>query len=240
MYLVHVPRDVKSPAPLVVMLHGGFGSAQQAERSYGWDDLADREGFVIAYPNGVGRAWNTTGGCCGEPARNGVDDVGFITAVVKDIDKDMRIDSTRVYATGMSNGAIMTYTLACRTSIFAAIAPVAGTQLGDCSRPNPTSVIHVHGTDDKNIPYDGSRGSGFAKIQGVAIPELDAQWRTIDNCAPPTVRVTGVATIQVAACANGRTVELVTVAGGGHEWPQASNGFDTTAELWRFLRQYSK
>lgn len=129
-YRLYKPVGLPSSAPLVVMLHGGFGSAKQAERSYGWDELADSEKFLVAYPDGYHRAWNANGGgCCGRPAREGVDDIGFVRAVVADIANNVSIDPARVYVTGMSNGAIMSYTLACNTSIFAAIGVVSGTQL---------------------------------------------------------------------------------------------------------------
>ena len=122
------------------MLHGYSGSARQAERDYGWDGLADSEKFVVAYPDGLGRAWNVDGeGCCGRPGREGVDDVGFITAAVADIAENVGIDPARVYATGMSNGGIMSYTLACNTGIFAAIGPVAATQL----EPVPVAASDV-------------------------------------------------------------------------------------------------
>jgi hypothetical protein len=84
-YRLYIPAGLASPAPLVVMMHGGFGSAQQAERAYGWDELADSAKFVVAYPDGVGRAWNVNGGCCGRPGRQNIDDVGFVTSVVGDI-----------------------------------------------------------------------------------------------------------------------------------------------------------
>jgi polyhydroxybutyrate depolymerase len=82
-YRLYMPAGLPTPAPLVVMLHGGFGSAQQAERAYGWDQLADSAKFVVAYPDGVDRAWNVNG-CCGRPAQENIDDVGFIAAVVND------------------------------------------------------------------------------------------------------------------------------------------------------------
>lgn len=146
-YRLYKPVGLPSSAPLVVMLHGGFGSAKQAERSYGWDELADSEKFLVAYPDGYHRAWNANGGgCCGRPAREGVDDIGFVRAVVADIANNVSIDPARVYVTGMSNGAIMSYTLACNTSIFAAIGVVSGTQLDPCQSPRPVSVIHIHGT----------------------------------------------------------------------------------------------
>lgn len=155
-YRLYKPVGLPSSAPLVVMLHGGFGSAKQAERSYGWDELADSEKFLVAYPDGYHRAWNANGGgCCGRPAREGVDDIGFVRAVVADIANNVSIDPARVYVTGMSNGAIMSYTLACNTSIFAAIGVVSGTQLDPCQSPRPVSVIHIHGTADPLVRYHG-------------------------------------------------------------------------------------
>ena len=134
------------------MLHGGFGSAAQAERSYHWDAEADRGHFVVAYPDGLDRAWNTGGGCCGVPGRTGADDIGFITAMVSAIERQMPIDPRRVYATGISNGGIMAYTLACHTAIFAAIGPDSATELGSCPDPATASVIAIHGTADRTSP----------------------------------------------------------------------------------------
>src|SRR5277367_1445971 len=125
-YRVHKPSGLAAAAPLVVMLHGATGTGEQAENSYGWDPLADSAKFVVAYPDGVGRAWNGHG-CCGQPARENIDDVGFITAMVGQISATTAIDKSRVYATGMSNGGIMSYTLACNTGTFAAIGPNSAT-----------------------------------------------------------------------------------------------------------------
>ena len=125
------PPGLGDGAPLVVMLHGGFGTGAQAERSYHWDSEADAGHFLVAYPDGLMRAWNA-GSCCGEPQRTNTDDVGFITAMVGAIEQKMPIDRARVYATGMSNGAMMALRLGCQTDTFAAIAPVAGTLLTDC------------------------------------------------------------------------------------------------------------
>ena len=167
-FLVYRPATLPAAAPLVVMLHGGFGSGAQAEKSYHWDTEADRGHFVVAYPDGLDRAWNTGGGCCGVPGRTNADDVGFITAMVSAIEHELPIDPLRVYATGISNGGIMAYTLACHTTIFAAIGPDSATELGSCPAPAPVSVIHIHGTADKTIPYNGGPGSGPAHIDGPA------------------------------------------------------------------------
>ena len=119
---------------------------------------------MVAYPDGVGRAWNVNGGgCCGRPQREGVDDVAFITAAVADIAQH-RHQPCAVYVTGMSNGGIMSYTLACTTDIFAAIGPVAAIQLNPCRSARPTSVMHIHGTADRLVPYGG--GQGFSVING--------------------------------------------------------------------------
>jgi polyhydroxybutyrate depolymerase len=97
------PEGLSGAAPLVVMLHGGYGDGAQAERSYNWDAEADSGHFLVAYPDGVDRAWNA-GTCCGRPQRAGIDDVGFLTTMVASIQQQTSIDADRVYVTGMSNG----------------------------------------------------------------------------------------------------------------------------------------
>lgn len=228
-YRLYKPAGLPSKAPLVVMLHGGFGTAEQAERAYGWDDLADKAKFVVAYPDGLHRAWNTNGGgCCGRPARDGTDDVGFITAAVGDIARNIGVDPSRVYATGISNGGIMSYTLACNTADFAAIGPDSATQLDPCPSPRPTSVIHIHGTADRLIPYNGGRGTSV--IDGPSVASVNAFWRNVDRCGTPATATNGPVTTSTAACADHRAVALVTVDGGGHEWPPFA-----TETLWRFF-----
>lgn len=234
-YRLYLPAGLPPAAPLVVMLHGGFGSAAQAERSYGWNQLADSAKFVVAYPDGLGRAWNSGGDCCGRSNRDNVDDVAFITAAVRDIAGNIGIDPTRIYATGISNGGMMAYKLACNTAVFAAIGPDSATQLDSCPAPSPTSVVHIHGTADQMIRYGGQPGQGFANIDGPAVPEVNAFWRDVDRCAPPVTTVDGALTTSVADCPSGRSVELVTVAGGGHEWPAFA-----TQTIWDFFAAHPR
>ena len=230
-YRLHKPVGVPASAWLVLVLHGGFGSAEQAERSYGWDQLADSEKFVVAYPDGVDRAWNVNGGgCCGRPARENVGDVDFISAAVADVAKNVSINASHVYATGMSNGGMMSYTLACDTTLFAAIGPVSGTQVDPCRSPLPASVMAIHGTADPLIPYGGGPGRGFAHINGPAVPDLNAFWRNVDRCQAPAVTTTGSVTTSTAGCADNRSVVLITVDGGRHHWPDFA-----TAKLWQFF-----
>jgi polyhydroxybutyrate depolymerase len=248
-YRLYIPDGVASPAPLVVMLHGGLGSGQQAERSYGWDEMADGAKFVVAYPDGFGRAWNVNG-CCGRPARQNIDDVGFISDVVRDVSANVSIDPGRVYATGISNGGMMAYTLACDTDLFAAIGPDAATQLDPCASPRPTSVVHVHGTGDRMIRYDGEPGAGVALIDGPPVPDVNAFWRNVDRCATPVVTTDGPVSTSSAECVDGRGVTLITVDGAGHQWPGSqpvrdgadppSSALSATSTLWTFFANHPR
>jgi polyhydroxybutyrate depolymerase len=254
-YIVYRPASLPARAPVVVMLHGGFGSASQAQKSYGWDAEADQGHFVVAYPDGLGHAWNTGGGCCGVPGKTNTDDTGFITAMVSAIGRLVPVDADRVYATGISNGGIMAYTLACRTAIFAAIGPDSATELGSCPAPHPLSVIHIHGTADKSIPYQGGEGSGVAHIDGPSVPALNARWRDIDHCSAPVVRTAGAVTTSTASCPAGQAVELISIAGAGHQWPGAasrpllqrllgtdppSTALNATQVIWQFFAAHPR
>lgn len=264
MYRAYRPATVRQPVSVVVMLHGGFGSARQAERAYGWNALADREGVVVVYPDAIGSTWNVGGDCCGIAASSGIDDVGFVQRVLADLATVVTYDRARVYAVGFSAGGMMAYRLACDTMDFAAIGVVAGTLRGDCLNPAPVSVMQVHGTADTTIPFLGVGGSGVAELTGTPIPDIVATWRNVDRCGGVVSRSQGSVTTNAAACAGGRVVTLVTVDDGGHEWPGVTYSgpmdasptavsatprptssalptvgtpapFDTTTQLWEFF-----
>jgi len=170
------------------------------------------------------------------------------------------VDPTRVYVTGMSNGAAMALRLGCQTDMFAAIAPVAGTLLTDCSGARPTSVLQIHGTADDRVPYDGGPGKAFAvngnpRVDGPSVPAVNATWRGIDGCAAPTSTTAGDVTTSTAGCPNGRTVELISVAGAGHQWPGGarnpiverlgelpppSTALDATDTVWQFFTAHQR
>ncbi|MBV1853893.1 extracellular catalytic domain type 1 short-chain-length polyhydroxyalkanoate depolymerase [Catellatospora tritici] len=256
-YQLYVPSSLPpgEAVPLVVVLHGGFGTGSQARGSYGWDAQADGGGFVVAYPDGLVRAWAVGGGCCGRPGEQGVDDVAFIEAMVARVGESVRVDPARVYATGISNGGLMSYRLACDTTLFAAIGPVAATRLGACEHPAPVSVIHVHGDADHNIALDGSPGDGFATIDGPPVPEVIDEWRAVDGCGQAAVSTDGPVTTSRWSCPNGRAVELIVVAGAGHQWPGSvpkpvleralgldppATALDATAVIWDFFAVHPK
>jgi polyhydroxybutyrate depolymerase len=235
-YRLYKPKGAPASTALVIVLHGGFGTGDYAERNYGWDQLADSQKFVVAYPNGLNRAWNVNGaGCCGKPAKAGIDDVGFITAAVADIEHNVGINASHVYATGMSNGGMMDYTLACDTTLFAAIGPVSGTQLDPCRSPHPVSVMHIHGTADPLIPYGGGPGHGFVHIDGPPIQSTNAFWRNVDHCATPVVTTSGPVTTSTAGCPDNRSVVLITIDGGEHHWPDFA-----TEKLWQFFAAHPR
>ncbi|WP_395639903.1 alpha/beta hydrolase family esterase [Pseudolysinimonas sp.] len=243
-YHVHVPTELSDDPALVVMLHGGVGSAAQAERAYGWNAVADTEGFVVAYPDGTSRTWNA-GDCCGGAEREEVDDVAFLTALVADLQDEFGVAADRTFGTGMSNGAMMTYRLACETGMFAAIAPVAGTIVSVCDDPAPTSVLHIHGLDDGSVRMDGEPVDGIGDVDGMPIAEVNALWRAAGGCGEPVTTEAPPVTTSTSTCDGGRTVTLITVADAGHQWPssvaregatdQPSDALDATAVIWEFF-----
>lgn len=253
------PAGLGGAAPLVVMLHGGYGDGAQAERAYNWDGQADAGRFLVAYPDGMDRAWNA-GTCCGVPKKRDIDDVGFITAMVAAIQSQVPVDGARIYVTGMSNGAMMALRLGCQTDLFAAVAAVAGTLLTDCSRAVPTSLLQIHGTADDRVPFDGGPGkaktiAGAPNVDGPSVPAVNATWRGINGCGAPATSTAGTVTTQTADCPGGRTVELISIAGAGHQWPGGvpsplaqrlgdlpppSTALNATDTVWQFFAAHQR
>ncbi|HTJ36229.1 MAG TPA: PHB depolymerase family esterase [Dactylosporangium sp.] len=264
-YRLYRPANLSmsKPVPLVVMLHGALGDGLQAEMAYGWNAEADRKGFVVAYPDGLLRSWVVSADCCGPSAHGGVDDVGFIKAMVADVSDALPIDPARTYATGISNGGMLAYRLACDSKTFAAIGVVAGKLLGQCTSPAPISVIHVHGTGDDIVPYDGqpgkmnNDGAGLipVKIDGGSVPDQIENWRKVARCAAAQTHTAGSVTTSLAHCPDGRDVELITIAGAGHQWPGGtpmpavekllglpppSTALNATDVIWQFFSAHRR
>jgi polyhydroxybutyrate depolymerase len=220
---LHVPPRLSDPAPLVLVLHGGDGTAEATERFSGFSAVADANGFLAVYPNGTGRlekvlTWNG-GNCCGYAMHNKVDDVAFTTALLDDLAKVVKVDATRVYATGMSNGAILAHRLASELSDrIAAIAPVSGPM-----------VIHFHGTDDKFAPFQGGKGEkSLSGTDFFSVEHSIRAWVKANSCMeepatdklPDTARDgTKVLRKTYGGGKDGAEVVLVVIEGGGHTWP---------------------
>lgn len=217
-----------TPVPVVLILHGGFGSGLQAFTTARLAALADARGVIVVYPDGVAsplgvRTWNA-GGCCGYAQSMAIDDVGFIGALLDQLESEVCIDRRRVHATGMSNGAELAHRLACDLSWrIAAVAPVAGTDnTTTCAPTRPVPVMTIHGTADQNVPFDGGVGCGLSGVATTSVPETIARWQERDDCpggnAPRFVEGDGTCETH-GHCHSEAEVVLCTIAGGGHSWP---------------------
>jgi polyhydroxybutyrate depolymerase len=246
-FLVHLPPGFSERGPLPVLLafHGGGGSAQGFQKYAGLDAVADREGFVVVYPDGSGRfgrrllSWNA-GGCCGYAREARADDVGFTLRILADLARELPLDRTRVYATGHSNGAMLAYRLAAEAADrIAAIAPVAGAmQVASFAPSRPVPVLHVHSVDDPRALYAGGLGPPFpftsARVEHRAAEAELARWAALAGCAgePSVVEERRVPAgrpdaghtatlLDFGPCTTGADVRLWKLTGAGHGWPGA-------------------
>jgi polyhydroxybutyrate depolymerase len=226
-YILHIPPgfDNSQPVPLVLAFHGVGLDANEMIRISGFNSQSDASGFIVVYPNGTGatKSWNG-GHCCGEAAKNNVDDVGFVRALIGELSTIINIDPNRVYATGFSNGAILTYRLACELAdLIAAAGPVSATQvlqdMQACQPERPVALIHFHGTDDEANPYNG--GQTLAGFQFIPVDTAIQFWVAFDGCPaqPQTTESGSIRHDIYAPCESGSTVELYSIAGGAHAWP---------------------
>lgn len=263
-YLLHIPPsyDGRTLMPLVLVFHGGGGNARNVLRQTHFDEVADRNGFIAAFPNGTGRLARllltfNAGNCCGVAVERGVDDDGFTRALIGELTSTLAVDPRRVYVTGLSNGAIMSYRLACEAAdLIAAIAPVAGAlNAPNCSPAAPISLIAFHGTADQAVLYEG----GSAPVQPDRRDRVDASvadsvgfFVAFNGCAgaPVSTRSGSIVHDSWAGCGSGTAVELYTVEGGGHAWPGGEAGFagsdvptdeiDAGEAMWAFFAAHPK
>ncbi|CAN5639460.1 PHB depolymerase family esterase [soil metagenome] len=260
-YVLHVPPGLEQPNGLVLNLHAaGLTGADQANLTH-YNAIADAHGFVVAYPDGIDFSW-ADGRGASIPDRQGIDDVGFLTALVERLVTDFGIDPGRVYATGLSAGAFMANRLACdRAGVFAAIAPVGGS-LGagvPCAPSQPVSVLATFGTADPIVPFNGGpmigRGGGSTIVPAQALADM---WRNLNGCDGPTEAPLpdvgdGMPSFRSnAACADGTAVDFIRVDGGGHTWPGAptvlseqqvgrtSRAFDASADSGQFFATHGR
>lgn len=231
-YLVHVPKSYRgAPTPMLLALHGGGGDAdfQADDSKYRLISKSEQAGFIAVFPNGYSRfasgalaTWNA-GTCCGAAQKNDIDDVGFLREVVHRVEQQARIDPRRVFATGMSNGAMMNWRVACEVPEVRAIAPVEGTDNTPNCRPSRrVAVIEFHAADDQNVPFNGGVGVGPSRTDFVSVPATQAKWVQIDRADPQATRVLTVAGAHCdlhRARPGGAPVELCVTDTGGHSWP---------------------
>lgn len=275
-YKVYVPKKYNRnvSAAFVVFLHGGGGGMKEAYAE-GMDKMADKYGFILAIPQGTGKkilgktvgSWNSGNwseskkfnpvSCCGYAGDNDIDDVGFISKMIDEIEKNYSVDEKRIYVTGISNGAMMSYRLACELSNkITAVAPVEPPFVPEvCDNSSrPISIMHVHGTADPCALYDGGYCDsclGSKPISAQSAKDMVNFWVKRNSCAnkPKLVYHKGKANcLRYSQCEEGSEVEFCTIGGGGHTWPSGNQympvekigpvsndmSFD---QMWEFLKR---
>jgi polyhydroxybutyrate depolymerase len=254
-YLLYVPSsyDRRTPTPLVISMHGaGLWGAAQRETSL-WNNMADEQRFIVVYPSGVGgkgvRVWRV------EPGAGLVKDVRYISELIDTLKKSYNIDSTRIYANGLSNGGGMSFALSCTLSDrIAAVGLVAAAQTLPwrwCAEGRAVPMIAFHGTADPEVPYNGG-SSWVSQRPFPSTPNWAANWARRNNCeADPVESAVAVDVTRRAytGCSDDADVVLYTVQGGGHTWPggtplpewfvgPTTRSIDATRLMWDFFRDH--
>lgn len=260
-YLLHVPDDLPQgkPAPLVLVFHGGGGHDWNMPGFTHFDDLADQEHFIVAYPDAVNRNWNDSRGMAT------ADDVGFTRALIANISRAHSIDAHRVYATGISNGGFFSNRLACDLSDrIAAVASVAATMpkplVAECKPSRPISVLYIQGTEDPLVPINGGTVGfvhGRSRGENISLADSATFWRENDRMTSASEmkylpdRFNDGTHVRREIWTGGKDdteVDVYTIEGGGHTWPggpqylpkvivgKASQNLNATRTIWEFFQ----
>ncbi len=253
-YLLHVPKsyDPAMPVPLVISMHGAAGWPAMQRDASRWNTLAESQGFIVVYPSGMGgrgpRAWHMNPSGLAK-------DVRFISDLIDSLKAAYNIDSTRVYADGLSNGGGMAFVLSCTLSDrIAAVGLVASAQLlpfDSCTDRRAVPMIAFHGTADRTVPYHGGK-SWVAPVAFPDMPTWAADWARRNRCSPDPVESAAAADVtrlEYSDCADNAAVVLYTVKEGGHSWPgggplpewlvgPTNHSVDATSLMWAFFREH--
>ena len=238
-FILRLPDDYnekKGFHPLIIGMHGFGGSGSQFERNYFLAEKALPKGYILVFPDGnridnsILRYWNV-GVSLGEGASLN-DDVQFISDLIDYVSAEFNVDSKRVYATGMSNGAIMSYKLASELSNkITAIAPVAGTKLNSVKSPTrQVPILHIHSEKDDLIPFEG--GVGFGGVNFPPVTSGLSFWASQNNCdANYTDQDMGMYMQREWKNCTESAVILYLTKDGGHSWPGGEKPRDTGSEV---------
>lgn len=262
-YLLHVPPsyDGAEPAPLVISFHAGATWPAQQKNLSRWNRLADEHGFLVVYPSGRGeigfldlpRIWPV------EREADRARDVRFVSELIDRLEATYNVDSTRIYANGMSQGGAMAFATSCALpDRIAAVGTVAAAQalpFERCGSDRPVPLIAFHGTADTLVPYRGGPlGDPFNPVKPVypAVRDFTEQWARRNRCAPDpgeSAVAPDVDRLEYRDCAGGAEVVLYSVRGAGHVWPGGkplpewrvgpnSDGIDATRRMWEFFSEH--
>lgn len=265
-YLVHTPtkREAGKKLPLVIAFHGGGGNAENMQKMAGFNEKADKENFIVAYPNGSGPRGNilltfNAIGCCAYAMENKIDDVTFVSKLIDKMIRDHNVDEDRVYVTGFSNGAMISHRIAAELSDkIAAAAPVSGSVFERSPKPKgKVPVLLIHGTADTAVKFEGgfsdrSIVSGNQSAPYTSVKYTTEYWASNNDCAKdPTVSTVGEITrTKYLQCNEKNDVEVIVISGGGHAWPGGERGRSSadapstnliaTDEIWDFFKRHRK
>ncbi len=243
-FALHIPSRIaqaKTPAPLIIALHGGMGSGAQMRGWLGLDAVADRLGFIVAYPDGLSRNWNDgrtavrAESAGGKPA----DDVAFLSMLAKILTDRGQAKAGQVFVTGASNGGMMAFRLACETEgVFAGyaamIANVSVELEARCQPRQPAAMLIMNGTADPLMPFGGGNVARNGRGTVTSTRQTFARWQSANRChgEAPALRLPDldpgdgsyVEVISSKDCAVGAATVLYTIVGGGHQMPSRLRG----------------
>jgi polyhydroxybutyrate depolymerase len=270
-YIQYVPPqyDHVNSVPLVLFLHGAVGQGKNWI-SMNMDDFADKHGFILIAPDGFRTTWNAgkwqtnvngeeiTSRCCGPARDRSIDDVGFISRLLDTVESEYKVDPKRIYVTGISNGGVMAYRLACDLSErIAAVAPVAPPAVPEPCNANEVSVMHILGTEDKGVRIEGGKVKGTSDdLYAQPAQEMIDTWIEINHCSlsanPPVVFENGGAVcVSYGPCQGDTDVQYCKVEGMGHTYPSGIQyasealvgpvSYDMSFDdIWNFFEKHTK
>lgn len=262
-YSLHVPQnyDSKKPTPLFLFLHGGGGNMkiQGTDKFYNVISTSEKEGFIAVFPNGMSRlksgefaTWNA-GTCCGDARDSKSDDVSFIREIIKNLSSEFNIDPKKIVSSGMSNGAMMSYRLACELpDVISAVGAVAGTDNTiECVPKKPISILHIHAENDSHVLFNGGAGENAFRDRSkisefTSVQATITKWVKLNGCKSTPERVmeiSGAYCDLYSGCKENVKVQLCVTKTGGHSWPggkkprgtdETFKGFSATELIWKF------
>jgi len=254
-FRIHIPENIQEGSSLVVVMHGFTSSARVIEGYSGMNTLADEHGFVVVYPQGTKDDWGNNFFNVGYDFHdsNGVDDIGFIHALIEHLQQSLNLSSRNVFSTGMSNGGDMSYMLACQSDVVRAIAPIAGCMMkhiyDSCTPTRPIPVLEIHGTQDDVTLVDGDIDNQEGWGAYMPLDDTIQFWvshnqlglsESIDIEDTNTNDQSTVIQHRYYSQNDNTEVWLYEVVGGGHDWPGAfgNQDIDSSELAWQFFSNY--